>query len=366
MCKVFNIVGSLNDIERHLNYNDLTEFNSVHELIDFQKNYHPNKERIILNHKLLIENEKNSLEKEISELNIKFIEGKQNLILEKQIILEKLDKEIENLPKINSLKPLHIVNDYYRNLSIWLKIWSTQIIFRYKNYRFAKNSDKELSIKNSRFTYVTYNFEQAIEESSIAEINELERKNNVMSIIKNSIYGAIGEYKVFEKLQNLSDEYILINDFDCSFQPPIYNRNENDHIQSIQIDHLLISPSGIFIIETKNWSEQSIANENMRSPVKQVKRTNYALFRILAEESLLFKFRKHNWGNRKIPIRNIIVFINKKPTEEFQYVKILAVNQLLQYIEYFEPIFSNDEVQSIADYLLRISNRKSQSSKLRV
>ena len=317
MCKVFNIVGSLNDIERHLNYNDLTEFNSVHELIDFQKNYHPNKDRIILNHKLLIENEKNSLEKEISELNIKFIEGKQNLILEKQIILEKLDKEIENLPKINSLKPLHIVNDYYKNLSIWLKIWSTQIIFRYKNYRFTKNSDKELSIKNSRFTYVTYNFEQAIEESSKAEINELERKNNVISIVKNSIYGAIGEYKVFDKLQNLSDDYILINDFDCSFQPPIYNRNENDHIQSIQIDHLLISPSGIFIIETKNWSEQSIANANMRSPVKQVKRTNYALFRILAEESSSFKFRKHDWGNRKIPIRNIIVFINKSLLKNF-------------------------------------------------
>ena len=32
------------------------------------------------------------------------------------------------------------------------------------------------------------------------------------------------------------------------------DKTEKDRIFSIQIDHLLLSNSGIFIIETKNWS----------------------------------------------------------------------------------------------------------------
>ena len=48
---------------------------------------------------------------------------------------------------------------------------------------------------------------------------------------------------------------------------------------------------------------------------------------------------------------------NTKPNEEFQYVKILTVNELLGYINYFKPIFSNDETQRIADFILRINEQ---------
>ncbi|MBK7290418.1 MAG: NERD domain-containing protein [Chitinophagaceae bacterium] len=86
-------------------------------------------------------------------------------------------------------------------------------------------------------------------------MTELENKQRVIDEVKNSIYGALGEHKVVKELENLSDENILINDFALTFHPAIYNRQENDYIKSIQIDHLLVTPSGIFIIETKNWSE---------------------------------------------------------------------------------------------------------------
>jgi hypothetical protein len=202
-----------------------------------------------------------------------------------------------------------------------------------------------------------------VNQSSSSQLELLRQKKIVIDEIKNSIYGAIGEQKVANMLENLPDEYILINDFICSFQPPLYQRKENDYIKSIQIDHLLVSPSGIFIIETKNWSKQSLNNLNLRSPVQQVERTNFALFKILTDEITKSNLNliNHHWGDRKIPIRNIIIFINNKPFEQFQYVKILSLTELLPYIKYFAPTFNLNETQMIADFLYNISNKRNQS-----
>jgi hypothetical protein len=51
--------------------------------------------------------------------------------------------------------------------------------------------------------------------------------------------------------------------------------------------------------------------------------------------------------------------INQKPREEFQYVKILTLKELCHYVEYFKPIFSLEETQMIANYLLRLSGSNS-------
>ena len=189
-------------------------------------------------------------------------------------------------------------------------------------------------------------------------MTELENKQRIIDEVKNSIYGALGEHKVVKELENLSDENVLINDFTLSFYPAIYNRQENDYIKSIQIDHLLVTSSGLFLIETKNWSEKSLASLDLRSPVQQVKRTNFALFKLLTGDIAndRVKLQQHHWGDRKIPIRNLIVLTNSKPNEEFQYVKILTVNELLSYVRYFKPMFTSAETQAIASYLLKLNN----------
>jgi hypothetical protein len=67
---------------------------------------------------------------------------------------------------------------------------------------------------------------------------------------------------------------------------------------------------------------------------------------------------RHHWGIKKIPIKNLIVLTNSKPKEEFQYVKVLTLNELLGYVQYFKPTFSNSEAQRITDYLININNQK--------
>jgi len=123
---------------------------------------------------------------------------------------------------------------------------------------------------------------------------------------------------------------------------------------------LLITPSGIFLIETKNWSEKSLSSLDLRSPVQQVRRTNFALFKLLDRDITndRLKLNLHHWGDKKIPIRNLIVLTNSKPNEEFQYVKVLIVSELLGYIRYFNPMFTNVETQTISSYLLDLNDKK--------
>lgn len=123
----------------------------------------------------------------------------------------------------------------------------------------------------------------------------------------------------------------------------------------MQLDHILIGPSGIFLIETKNWSKNSVSNHNLRSPIDQIKRANYALFYLLNNEFDL-NLNNHHWGTKKIPAKNLIVLINERPREEFQYVKVLNLQELLRYINYFKPILSKFEPQRIAEEIALINH----------
>ena len=58
---------------------------------------------------------------------------------------------------------------------------------------------------------------------------------------------------------------------------------------------------------------------SLRSPVEQIKRTSFALFYLLNNEKSNYYLRldRHHWGDKKIPIKNLIVLTNIKPKEDF-------------------------------------------------
>jgi hypothetical protein len=180
----------------------------------------------------------------------------------------------------------------------------------------------------------------------------------IIEDISSLIAGAIGEKLVENELKKLSDKNVLFNDFSINFKTPIYNKKENDRIYSIQIDHLLVTNSGIFLIETKNWSKKSIESLDLRSPVKQIMRTSYALFVILNSnrKKIGINFSRHHWGDKQLPVRNVVVMINQKPKEKFKFVQIKTLNELNKYITYFDPIFNDSEVSNICEQLKMIRN----------
>jgi hypothetical protein len=73
---------------------------------------------------------------------------------------------------------------------------------------------------------------------------------------------------------------------------------------------------------------------------------------------------RHHWGSRKVPIKNVVVLTKGKPAEEFQYVKVLTLAELVGYVKYFKPSFSKEETELIAKYLLDLNGQINGVSKI--
>ena len=358
MCKTFNTIGSLTTLKSHLNNHKIYEFKSLKGVMDFQNSYTTYRKEIISQHEYLIKQEGKSLNTDLQQLSIEIVRQTQQ---SEQNLTHEIDKLKQQLSITEKIAPKNIFKRFEKSLRQWA--YKREIIRKEEKFSIEVKSavvnllDIQQS-KNTRYEFINSNFSDAVEHSSRHLLTEIERKKSVIDNLNSFIYGALGEQKVVKTLETLPDEYFLINDFSVSFSPAIYNKQENEYIKSVQIDHLLIAPSGIFIIETKNWSEKSLENLSLRSPVQQIKRASFVLFKLLNNEmsNHNLSLDKHHWGDKKIPIRNLIVLTNTKPREEFQYVKILTLNELLGYINYFKPVFSSFETQRIADFLLKIND----------
>lgn len=359
MCKTYNKIGSLTTLKNHLVENNIHDFKSLKEVINFQKSYSILRQQLISDHENLIEQEKMILSVDLPNLDKTIVKQRQHSEL-------KLKNEIDELKQLlNVLKSNTSKNFFYKlirslkNLKYKREIKQKEDNFENEVKKSIKKLIEEYQIKTNRYQFITSNFNEAVKQSAEHSLSELDRKKTKINELNNFIYGALGEQKVVKELETLSDEYFLINDFSVSFSPSIYNKRENDYIKSVQIDHILVGPSGIFIIETKNWSEKSLENFSLRSPVEQIKRTSFVLFYLLNNEISNYHLRldKHHWGEKKIPIKNLIVLTNTKPKEEFQFVKVLTLDELLGYVNYFKPIFSFSETKKIAEMILLINKK---------
>jgi hypothetical protein len=360
MSRIFNTIGSLTTLKSHLEESNIYDFKSLKEVIEFQNSYAISRQQLISHHKKLIEEEKKILNVELKDLDTAIETQKRQT---EQLLTDEIDKLKKHYNVYTSQNPINIFQKITHNL----RLWNYNRKIKNKENKFdieVKNTISHLvdnyQEKNSRYQFITSNEDEAVNKSVNHSLSELERKKAVIDNLNSLIYGALGEQKIVNALENLSDEYFLINDFSVSFAPAIYNRQDNDYIKSVQIDHILVGPSGIFLIETKNWSEKSLENMSLRSPVQQIRRTSFVLFKFLNNEMSNYHLRldRHHWGDKKISIKNLIVMTNTKPKEEFQFVKILILNELLGYINYFKPTFSINETQRIADFILKINEQK--------
>lgn len=360
MCRTYNTIGSLTALKSQLTDSNIHDFKSLKEVMDFQNSFPAIRQQLISDHEKLIEQEKNILNTDLQKL-AKAIET------QRKQSEQRLTEEIDNLKQQLSILISNPSRNFLGKLASGLRQWNYKKKIKRKEYNFEdeiklsiSNLVDDYQVKSNRYQFISLHTNDAVMQSVQHPLSELERKKAKIDELNSFIYGALGEQKVVKTLETLSDEYYLINDFSVLFSPAVYNRQENDYIKSVQIDHILVGPSGIFLIETKNWSEKSMESLSLRSPVQQIKRASFVLFKLLNNELTNYHLRlnSHHWGEKKISIRNLIVLTNVKPKEEFQYVKILTVNELPGYINYFKPVFSEDETRRIAEFLLRIDEQR--------
>jgi hypothetical protein len=183
--------------------------------------------------------------------------------------------------------------------------------------------------------------------------------------------GYEGEKQVTESLKlELSDDYHLINDVSL----PSYNRKNNPFYDRRNIDHIVLSPNGVFAIETKNqrgkitcygdeWliryrgkNRGSIEREfnfTLGSPSAQVRNNAFRVKTVI--ESLEPLRKKRIW------VQGLVVFPNKDAeldrNELPDNVEVFYLNELSNYLKNHQgnqgKQFSLEEMELIEKEILR-------------
>jgi hypothetical protein len=351
MARVYNKVGSLTAVMNELHRHAIHEFTTIEQIVLFTSRIEQERARIYGRVKEGLLKEKAQLPAIISESRRSLEKVKADTI--ESLMAQQADLELkcaEILARDAGL--FGTIWNWVDRQIIEMKIRKAKVRFNTRLADATTIYEADLISKDERLGRLTRSFEGVLEESCEPELYELNRRKAVIDSLSNQIHGAIGELKVENALRNLSDNSIIINDFSISFDKPLYFKQENQYIYSVQVDHLLITHAGVFVIETKNWSEYSVRSRDMFFPVNQVRRAGYVLYVMLSDPETVLG-RRHLWGKQRIPVRNLIVFTAHKPTNEFQFVKILSLNQLEGYINYFKPIYSPEDTLRIAEFFIR-------------
>ena len=352
MARVIGQSGALKHLFSELRKENITPFQSLDSIQNFRRNW---KEEI----KSYRDEMKLKLNEEIKSLEEKHLNLTQQSNRKREIRTKVLIEEKEDIkPELRYYSSKQ--DNLMKRITFFLKRKRLMRRLRILEDHFEKELNKpfrklirDIQKIRSHLDYRKKNYEAIIDQRSKKHNQEIIRIKSVIHNLEPLIAGAVGEEKAIEELAKLPDDYIVINDYYHKFQQPIYNRKTKDRILSIQVDHIIIGSSGIFLVETKFWSKASIENLDLFSPVRQIKRANYAVFLLLnkAVEYGKIRLSSHHWGDKKISVRNILLMVGEKPNQEFQYVKVLSLNEVRGYLTYFEPVFSKRETEKIVEFI---------------
>jgi len=353
MAKIYGSLGSFSELKKRLE--KIYRPNNLKDIIDFKNNLPKAPSEIKVKAEKEILEEIDNLRNKLKELSIKY-KGKIN---DRKKLLTEEKNDIALKINIYSVKPTNIFRRLYYYLKLKLLLKRKNILDNHfdeeKRKPFLYLEKKILSTKEE-LDYKEKNLEKLIEKKIKPEIERLNTTNSLL-LKNNKLYkGALGEEKVLDELRKLPDSFSVINNFKKSFSKGIYRKRTDDWIYSVQIDHIVIGPTGIFIIETKNWSQRSINNEDLFSPVRQVGRANHALYCYL--NNLIKKnylpSLNHRWGPLKISLNSIVVSIQEPLQQEFQHVKVLSLQGLFSYITHRKQIFSKNQIEELTKFLSEV------------
>lgn len=174
---------------------------------------------------------------------------------------------------------------------------------------------------------------------------------------KNWIKGAEGEATVFNYLKLLPNQYIILNDLTI---PHTFGN----------IDHVVLGPKGIFLIETKNLKGSYVVEENewyftagsklvktYKNPGDQIKTITGVFSKFLASNG------RKSYRSSTFPV---VAFINPNLTIKHKpkYYNVMHPSVLAKYILGHKKKLNKTDVRLIAELLMEYSAEISYSDKV--
>jgi len=69
MCRTYNTIGSLTTLKLHLQNNNIHDFKSLRDVINFQSSFTTLRQQLIFHHEKLLKQEKNMLNTDLQQLD---------------------------------------------------------------------------------------------------------------------------------------------------------------------------------------------------------------------------------------------------------------------------------------------------------
>ncbi|MCM3722878.1 nuclease-related domain-containing protein [Solibacillus isronensis] len=153
----------------------------------------------------------------------------------------------------------------------------------------------------------------------------------VTSLVSNAylpqLKGYVGERRIRKILESLGEDVKIYND--------LYVPKKNGEMT--QIDHVLLSPNGIFVIETKNYTGWIFGSESQRNWTQTIYKKKSRFYNPVMQNKAHIKALQH-YLNMDVPLHSIIVFSNAatfKFKEPFHEAHVLQTKHLKRTINQF-------------------------------
>jgi len=161
-------------------------------------------------------------------------------------------------------------------------------------------------------------------------------------LTRNSSYliGATAEQQVISHLSSLPDDYHIMSGVDLHRYDTAYWWKKKDDIRFQQIDPIVIGPTGLFLVGTKNWSGADI--ELKTGDIKrQVRIATHALWIYMKDE--------YRFYERNPKIRCVIVSLQgSHPDLKIDKdIDVITLDRLTEYITKRENILSPMNVERL-------------------
>jgi len=223
-------------------------------------------------------------------------------------------------------------------------VWRTGYIIQFwlenllSSYRIqAPSRDDRIDLK-----HLQYQKTRAVESKTAvvkAGCRTLSDNKQILKDKESFLIGARGEEEVIRALSFLPDSYHVLNDVNLHFDRAIYWKKYRQYVKNCQIDHVVVGPTGIFLLETKNWRKKNL-ERGSDNVIFQVQRANLALWCHLKD---------YYWRNEMPKIRSVIVsmygFSKNQKTDPL--IDAITPDRLCTFVARRDNLFSESDIHKL-------------------
>jgi hypothetical protein len=148
--------------------------------------------------------------------------------------------------------------------------------------------DEEIRDVARRLDALRANADREVEVRVTAERKRLDAMQAILK--SKEMVGARAEVRVAEELRRLPDDFHVLHHLRLKAQR--FLRCDGVPVQSAEVDHLVVGPTGIYLLETKCWGRRFVEGGDYFNPFAQVRRAGLLCHVLLNDAGLPAQVRE--------------------------------------------------------------------------